>query len=71
MKGLAVVRGYRNLPAGDVAALGRAIAAFSQLAHESFADVMEAEINPVLVKRAGEGVVAVDGLVVLKDRART
>ena len=71
VKGLAVVRGYRNLPAGDVAALGRAIAAFSQLAHESFADVMEAEINPVLVKRAGEGVVAVDGLVVLKDRART
>ena len=70
VKGLAVVRGYRNLPAGDVAALGRAIAAFSQLAHASFADVAEAEINPVLVKRAGEGVVAVDGLVVLKDRAR-
>jgi hypothetical protein len=35
-------------------------------AHESFAGVVEAEINPLLVKRAGEGVVAVDGLVVLK-----
>lgn len=66
VKGLAVVRGYRNLPPGDVTALARAIAAFSQLAHESFADVVEAEINPVLVKRDGEGVVAVDGLVVLK-----
>lgn len=71
VKGLAIVRGYRNLPAGDVAALARTIAAFSQLAHEGFAEVAEAEINPVLVKRAGEGVVAVDGLVVLKDRART
>ena len=66
VKGLAVVRGYRNLPPGDVAALARAIAAFSQLAHESYAEVVEAEINPVLVKRDGEGVVAVDGLVVLK-----
>ena len=66
VKGLAVVRGYRNLPPGDVAALARAIAAFSQLAHESYAEVVEAEINPVLVKRDGDGVVAVDGLVVLK-----
>ena len=34
----------------------------------AFADVSEAEINPLLVKREGEGegVVAVDGLVLLK-----
>jgi len=66
VKGLATVRGYRNLPKGDVAALAKTIAAFSALAHGAFADVAEAEINPLLVKRAGEGVVAVDGLVVLK-----
>ncbi|MBV8393575.1 MAG: acetate--CoA ligase family protein [Alphaproteobacteria bacterium] len=66
VKGLATVRGYRNLPKGDVAALAKAIAAFSTLAHESFASVSEAEINPLLVKADGEGVVAVDGLVVLK-----
>ena len=66
VKGLATVRGYRNLPKGDVAALARTIAAFSQLAHEAFADVAEAEINPLLIKRDGEGVVAVDGLVVLR-----
>ena len=65
VKGLAVIRGYRNLPRGDVGALARAIAAFSALAHEAFADVSEAEINPLLVKRDGEGVVAVDGLVIL------
>ncbi len=65
VKGLATIRGYRNLPRGDVDALARTIAAFSNLAHEAFASVAEAEINPLLVKREGEGVVAVDGLVVL------
>ncbi len=65
VKGLATIRGYRNLPKGDVAALAGTIAAFSTLAHKAFADVSEAEINPLLVKRDGEGVVAVDGLVVL------
>ena len=65
VKGLAVIRGYRNLPRGDIAALARAIAQFSTLAHETFADVTEAEINPLLVKKDAEGVVAVDGLVVL------
>jgi acyl-CoA synthetase (NDP forming) len=66
VKGLAILRGYRNLPRGDVAALAQAVAAFSTLAHAAFADVSDAEINPLLVKRDGEGVVAVDGLVVLR-----
>ena len=63
VKGLATIRGYRNLPKGDVAALARAIAAFSALAHKAFAQVREAEINPLLVNE--DGVVAVDGLVAL------
>jgi len=66
VRGLATLRGYRNLPRGDVAALARTIAAFSNLAHKTFDDVAEAEINPLLVKYEGEGVVAVDGLVVLR-----
>jgi acyl-CoA synthetase (NDP forming) len=65
VKGLAVIRGYRNLPRGDIAALARAIAQFSTLAHATFAEVAEAEINPLLVKKDAESVVAVDGLVVL------
>ena len=69
VKGLATIRGYRNLPKGDIAALAKAIAAFSTLAHAAFGDVSEAEINPLLVKHDGEGVVAVDGLVVLKPQA--
>jgi acyl-CoA synthetase (NDP forming) len=66
VKGLAIIRGYRNLPKGDVAALAKTIAAFSHLAHEAFSAISEAEINPLLAKKAGEGVVAVDGLVMLK-----
>jgi acyl-CoA synthetase (NDP forming) len=65
VKGLATIRGYRNLPRGDVGALARTIAAFSALAHEAFADVAEAEINPLLIKADGQGVVAVDGLVIV------
>ena len=67
VRGLAVIRGYRGLPRGDCDALARAIAAMSQLAGLKGDPVAEAEINPLIVKREGEGVVAVDGLVVLRD----
>jgi acyl-CoA synthetase (NDP forming) len=67
VKGLALVRGYRGLPRGDVAALARAIAAVSRLALIEGQPVAEAEINPLLV--AADGVVAVDGLIVLKETA--
>jgi acetate---CoA ligase (ADP-forming) len=62
VKGLAVIRGYRGMPRGDCTALAQAVAAFSQLA--AFDDIAEAEINPLIVKKEGEGVVAVDGLIV-------
>jgi acyl-CoA synthetase (NDP forming) len=58
VKGLAPVRGYRNLPKGDVAALARAVSALSRLALVPGRPVAEAEVNPLLVKR--EGVIAVD-----------
>ena len=64
VKGLATIRGYRNLPRGDVAALARAVAALSRLALVAGQPVAEAEINPLLINQAG--VVAVDGLVVLR-----
>lgn len=65
VKGLAIVRGYRNLPRGDVAALARAVAALSRLALVAGRRVREAEVNPLIVKR--DGVVAVDALVALKE----
>jgi len=63
--GLAIVRGYRNLPRGDIAALSRAVAALSRLALMPGRPVREAEANPVIVKR--DGVVAVDALMALKE----
>ena len=64
VKGLAPIRGYRNLPRGDVKALARAVSAFSTLCF--FDQVSEAEINPLIVK--AEGVVAVDALLALKGK---
>jgi acyl-CoA synthetase (NDP forming) len=63
---LAVLRGYRNLPRGDCAALARAVRAFSLLACVAGRKVNEAEINPLIVRAEGSGVVAVDGLAVLQ-----
>ncbi len=65
VKGFAALRGYRGLPAGDLKALARAVAALSRLALLAGRPVREAEANPVIVKRSGA--VAVDALVVLKE----
>jgi succinyl-CoA synthetase beta subunit len=67
VKGFAGIRGYRNLPRGDVKALARAVSAFSRLALVAGRPVREAEINPLIVK--SDGVVAVDALVALKETA--
>lgn len=66
VKSLALIRGYRNLPAGDVSALARAIVAVSRLA--ALPEVQEAEINPLIVKGEGQGVVAVDALLSLHGK---
>src|SRR5258708_4528495 len=58
VKGLAMIRGYRNLPRGDVKALARAVSDFSRLALVPGRPVAEAEINPLIVK--ADCVVAVD-----------
>ncbi|MBM3358821.1 MAG: CoA-binding protein [Betaproteobacteria bacterium] len=66
VRGLAIIRGYRGLRKGDLSALARAVAAFSQLAYLE-PRVSEAEINPLIVKEEGKGCIAVDGLLVLAD----
>jgi len=65
VRGLAVLRGFRNLPRGDLRALAEAVAAMSRLAQVAGRPVAEAECNPVIVK--AQGVVAVDSLVVMKE----
>jgi len=60
---LKALSGYRGRPAGDLDAIARALVALSQLALDPNTAVAEAEVNPLIVRRKGEGVVAVDALV--------
>jgi succinyl-CoA synthetase beta subunit len=65
VRGLKVLAGYRGKPAGDLDALARAVVALSQLALDE--TVAEAEINPLIVRPAGQGVIAVDALAKLNE----
>jgi succinyl-CoA synthetase beta subunit len=62
VKGMQLLGGWRGLPQGDLDALVRAIIAVSRLAAR--ADVAEAEINPLIIRPAGQGVVVADAWVV-------
>jgi acyl-CoA synthetase (NDP forming) len=65
VRGLDRLAGYRGLPVGDLSALAQAIVALSRLAVLGGPLIQEAEINPLIVRPAGLGVVAVDTLVKL------
>ena len=67
VRGLATIRGTRSLAPGDCEALAEAIRAISDLAYIPGRPILEAEINPLVVKVRGEGVTAVDGLVVRRS----
>ena len=65
VKGFALLRGFRSRPRGDLDALAEALVALSQLALRP--DIAECEVNPLIVRREGEGVVAVDAVVWRRD----
>jgi acetate---CoA ligase (ADP-forming) len=67
VRGLLPLAGYRGRPKGDLDALARAVVALSRLADNPA--IAEAEINPLIVRAAGDGVVAVDALVKLAGNA--
>ena len=58
---LRALSGYRGRPAGDIDALAETLVRLSQLADDP--TIAEAEINPLIVRGQGQGVVAVDALV--------
>jgi acyl-CoA synthetase (NDP forming) len=60
---LKVLAGYRGKPLGDLDALANALVALSQLAVMDGPALAEAEVNPLMVRTKGQGVVAVDALV--------
>jgi acetate---CoA ligase (ADP-forming) len=65
VRSLRVLSGFRGRPPADVDALARAIVSLSRLAERP--DVRELEINPLLVRASGGGVVAVDALVRIRE----
>ena len=61
VRGLATLTGFRGKPKGDLDALAQAIVSLSRLVDDPA--VIEAEINPLIVRAVGERVVAVDAVV--------
>jgi acyl-CoA synthetase (NDP forming) len=66
LRGYRILQGVRGQPPRDIKALARAMTGLSDLfaAHRSF--VTDFEINPLMVRREGEGAAAVDVRVVKK-----
>jgi acyl-CoA synthetase (NDP forming) len=60
---LKALAGYRGKPPGDLHALAQALVSLSRLAVTEGTTVAEAEINPLIVREKGQGVIAVDALV--------
>ena len=63
VKALQTLTGLRGRERGDLDALAQAIVALSTLASRPELRIREAEINPMLVMPEGQGVMAVDALV--------
>jgi acetyl-CoA synthetase len=59
--------GYRGRPPGDLSALVGAVLACTRYAEDNVDRLLELDLNPVLVRPAGRGVVAVDALVRLAE----
>lgn len=57
--------GYRGRPKADADALATALVAFSRMALQLGERLVEAEINPLFVLDAGQGVRAADGVAVI------
>ena len=66
VKGAKLLRGFRGKPAADVDALADTLVSVSHLAVHLEGGLAELDINPLMVLPKGQGVKAVDALVVLK-----
>ena len=70
VRGFPVLQGVRGERPGDLTALTDAIERVSQLAVE-VPEVVELDLNPLIVRPAGEGVVGVDARIVLAPPSRS
>jgi acyl-CoA synthetase (NDP forming) len=58
--------GYRGKPAGDIGALIDTVLDVTRYATANLATLIEIDVNPVIVRPAGKGAVAVDAMIRLK-----
>lgn len=64
-----LLEGYRNQTAYDVDSLADVLSKLSKFAYENQDLISEIDINPIIVMKDGEGCIAADGLIVLKDES--
>ncbi len=67
VKGAKLLRGFRGRPAADIDALADTLVSVSHLAVHLEGRLAELDINPLMVLAKGQGVKAVDALVVLRS----
>jgi acyl-CoA synthetase (NDP forming) len=67
LRGRKILDGVRGRPPCDVAALVDAIVRLADAMREHDGAVVEVDVNPLVVRERGRGVVAVDALVVVRD----
>ena len=63
LRGYQLLTGFRDRPAGDVEALIAAVSSVAAFAEAHVATLQELDINPIMVRPEGKGVMAVDALV--------
>jgi acetate---CoA ligase (ADP-forming) len=67
VKGARLLQGFRGRPAADLEALADTLVRVSHFAMHMDGHLAELDVNPLMVLPAGQGVKAVDALVVLQD----
>jgi acyl-CoA synthetase (NDP forming) len=68
LRGAALLRGTRGRPAADVDALADTVVRISELAVALPPNVKNVELNPLLVREAGQGVLMLDAAIELEDQ---
>ena len=67
LKSWPLLNGFRGRPGADWRALTQAMVAFARLGRALGDRLLEAEINPIIVRPEGQGMTAVNGVVVLAN----
>ena len=58
-----ILKGYRGKPKGDIEAIVKTIMKLATFTEKNASNLIEAEINPLIVRAKGKGVIAADALI--------